>query len=57
MNFNIFIGFLQDYIINVFVFVGMEFLEESLFFFLVDRYVNILFINVYSKSVFKILSL
>lgn len=54
MNFNIFIGFLQDYIINVFVFVGMEFLEESLFFFLVDRYVNILFINVYSKSVFKL---
>lgn len=57
MNSNISIGFPQDHITNVFVFVGMESSEESLSASPADRYVNILSTNVYSKSAFKILSL
>lgn len=57
MNSNISIGFPQDHITNVFVFVGMESSEESLSFSPADRYVNILSTSVYSKSAFKILSL
>lgn len=57
MNSNISIGFPQDHITNVSVFVGMESSEESLSSSPADRYVNILSTNVYSKSAFKILSL
>lgn len=54
MNSNISIGFPQEHITNVFVFVGMESSEESLSSSPADRYVNILSTNVYSKSAFKI---
>lgn len=51
MNSNISIGFPQDHITNVFVFVGMESSEESLSSSPADRYVNILSTNVQQECI------